>query len=76
MTICQNHIDITPNKRGGKSRIKCTRVTVYDILGALANGMSAAEILRDFSELTRENIQARLEHAVQRGRCLLVGSHK
>lgn len=66
MTTYQNHIEITPNKRGGKPCIKGTRITVYDILGALANGMDAVEILEDFPELTRENIQACLEYAASR----------
>lgn len=72
MTAYQNHIEITPNKRGGKPCIKGTRITVYDILGALANGMSAAEILEDFPELTREDIQACLEYAAQREQHLRV----
>jgi len=72
MTTYQNHLEITPNKRGGKPCIKGTRITVYDILGALANDMSAAEILHDFPELTREDIQACLEYAAQREQRLLV----
>jgi len=66
MTTYQNHLEITPNKRSGKPCIKGTRITVYDILGALAQGMSAAEILQDFPELTREHIQACLEYAASR----------
>lgn len=34
------------------------RITVYDILEYLASGMTEAEILEDFSELTSEDIKA------------------
>jgi len=35
----QDVIEITPGKRSGKPCIKNTRITVYDVLGWLANGM-------------------------------------
>jgi uncharacterized protein (DUF433 family) len=42
------------------------RITVYDVLGWLAAGMSHAEILEDFPELTEEYIRACLEFAADR----------
>ena len=39
------------------------RITVYDVLGYLASGMSIEEILDDFPELTREDILACLAYA-------------
>jgi hypothetical protein len=33
------------------------RITVYDILEYLASGMSEQEIIDDFPDLTRENMQ-------------------
>jgi uncharacterized protein (DUF433 family) len=42
------------------------RITVYDILGWLAAGMSHGEILEDFPELTEEDIRACLEFAADR----------
>jgi uncharacterized protein (DUF433 family) len=39
------------------------RITVYDVLGWLANGMSNEEILDDFPELTQQDIKACLEFA-------------
>lgn len=42
------------------------RITVYDVLGWLASGMSNAEILADFPELTPEDIQAALAFAADR----------
>jgi len=42
------------------------RITVYDVLGWLAAGMSHAEILEDFPELTEQDILACLEFAADR----------
>lgn len=55
-----NIIKITPGKRGGKPSVRDTRITVYDVLGWLASGMTKEEILRDYPELTTEDIQSRL----------------
>jgi uncharacterized protein (DUF433 family) len=51
-------ITIEPGKRSGKPCIRGLRITVYDILEYLAGGMSEAEILEDFSELTADDIKA------------------
>ena len=61
-----NIITIEPDKRGGKPCIRKMRITVYDVLGWLAEGMSFAEILDDFPELTEEDIKACLEFASDR----------
>ena len=62
----QHIITIEPGKRGGKPCIRNMRITVYDVLGWLAAGMSHAEILDDFPELTEEDIRACLEFAADR----------
>lgn len=59
-------ITIEPGKRGGKPCIRHMRITVYDVLGWLASGMTKEEILRDFPELTAEDIQACLQFAADR----------
>jgi uncharacterized protein (DUF433 family) len=64
------YITIEPGKRGGKPCIRGLRITVYDILDYLASGMSEAEILRDFPELTAEDIRACLAFAADRERRL------
>jgi uncharacterized protein (DUF433 family) len=64
-------ITIEPGKRGGKPCIRGMRITVYDVLGWLAAGMSHAEILDDFPELTEEDIRASLEFAADRERRLI-----
>lgn len=67
----QDYIEIAPGKRSGKACIKNTRITVYDVLAWLAQGMSFDEILDDFPELSREALQACLAYAAQREHRLL-----
>jgi uncharacterized protein (DUF433 family) len=50
------------------------RITVYDILGWLAAGMTISEIVSDFPELTGEDIQAALAFAADRDHHLIAGS--
>jgi len=54
------------NKRFGKPCIRETRITVYDVLGWLAAGMSNEEIITDFPELSVEDIKACLAYAADR----------
>jgi len=61
-------ITIEPGKRGGKPCIRGMRITVSDILGWLASGMTLDEILNDFDELTAEDIYAALSYAADRER--------
>ncbi len=61
-----NIITIEPGKRGGKPCIRGMRITVSDILGWLASGMTVEEIINDFDELTREDIYAALSYAADR----------
>ena len=61
-------ITIEPGKRGGQPIIRGMRMTVSDILGWLASGMSHSEIIDDFPELTEEDIRATLQFAADRER--------
>ncbi|MCW5697582.1 MAG: DUF433 domain-containing protein [Bauldia sp.] len=63
-------ITIEPGKRGGKPCIRGLRITVYDVLDCLASGMSEDAILRDFPDLTRDDIRACLAFAADRERRL------
>ena len=65
-------ITIEPGKRGGKPCVRGLRITVYDVLEYLASGMSQEEILRDFPDLTADDIRACLGFAADRERRLLV----
>ena len=66
MVNYQTIIKRNPNKRFGKPCIRDTRITVYDVLGWLAAGMTNEEIIKDFPELTYEDIQASLAYAADR----------
>lgn len=59
-------ITIEPGKRSGKPCIRNMRITVGDVLGWLAAGMSHDEILDDFPELTKEDILAALAYAADK----------
>lgn len=67
----KNLLTIDPEKRGGKPCIRGLRMTVYDVLEYLASGMSEADILKDFPDLTREDIRACLAFAADRERRLV-----
>ena len=67
----QKLITIDPEKRGGKPCVRGLRITVYEILDYLASGMSDDEILKDFPDLTVEDIRACLVFAANRERKLL-----
>jgi uncharacterized protein (DUF433 family) len=61
-------ITIEPGKRGGRPCIRGMRITVGDILGWLAAGMSESETIDDFPELTAGDIRAALAFAADRER--------
>lgn len=67
----RKHITIEAGKRGGKPCIRGLRITVYDVLEYLAAGMTEDEILRDFPDLTRDDIRACLAFAADRERRLV-----
>jgi len=56
-------IVIDPHVRFGRPVIIGTRISVYDILGWYASGMTMEEIIADFPELTKEHITAALAYA-------------
>ncbi len=64
-------ITIEPGKCGGKPCIRGLRITVYDVLDYLASGMTEAQIVHDFPDLTVEDIRACLTFAADRERRLM-----
>jgi uncharacterized protein (DUF433 family) len=68
----QDIITIESGKRSSKPCIRGVRITVSDILEYLAGGMTEAEILEDFSELTSADIKACLSFAADREKKLFV----
>ena len=67
-------IEILPEKKFGKPCIIGTRISVYDVLNWLANGMSKNEIIQDFPELNEEQINACLFFAADKEHKLRVAS--
>jgi uncharacterized protein (DUF433 family) len=63
-----SRIVIDPEIRFGKPCVRGTRITVGDVLSYLASGMSEADILIDFPQLTRDDIRACLAFAAERER--------
>ena len=67
----QDIITIEPGKRGGRPTVRGMRISVGDVLGWLAAGMSHEEILGDYPELREEDIRACLAYAADRERRLV-----
>lgn len=65
-------ITLESDKRGGKPCIRGLRITVYEVLDYLASGMTEAEILADFPDLTAEDLRASIAFAADRERRLMV----
>ena len=61
-------ITIDRGKRGGRPTIGRMRITVADVLGWLAAGMTHADIRTDYPELTEEDSMACLAYAAERER--------
>ena len=59
-------ITIEPGKRGGRPCIRGMRISVYDILGWLAAGMTNDQIVEEYPELTVNDILAALAYAADR----------
>lgn len=64
----RERITMEPGKRSGKPCVRGLRITVYDVLGYLASGMTYDEVLADFPELERDDILACLAFAAERER--------
>ncbi len=64
-------ITIDPGRRSGKPCVRDTRIAIYDVLDYLASGMSESDIVREFPELTAEDIRACLAFAADRERRLV-----
>lgn len=71
MRSYKGRITIEAGKRGGKPCIRGLRITVYDILECLANGMNEKEIIEDFPEIEHQDIQACLAFAADRERSII-----
>ena len=59
----RENIVSTPDVLRGKPRIKGTRIPVSLILGYMAAGNTREEIIKEFPDLTKEQITACLDYA-------------
>ena len=59
-------ITTDPGRRGGRPCVRDLRISVGDVHGWLAAGMSHGEILADDPELTEADIRACLAYAAER----------
>lgn len=71
VNVMDDRITIQPGKRGGRPSIRGLRITVYDVLAMLAEGMTEAEIVDDFPELEPADIRACLAYAASREQSVL-----
>lgn len=68
----RDRITIDHDTRSGQPCIGGLCITLYDILGYLAAGMTEAEILADFPDLEVADIRAALAFAADFDRRLLI----
>lgn len=61
-------ITVEPGKRSGQPCIRGLRITVWDVLGWLAAGMTEAEILADYPELEPDDFRAVYDFASRLGK--------
>jgi uncharacterized protein (DUF433 family) len=70
----KQHITINSEVRFGKPTIIGTRITVYDVLNWLANGMTINDIIEDYPELEEDQIKACLAYAADREHKIQIAS--
>ena len=59
----REHVEMTPDLHHGDPCIRGTRIPVAVVVGSLADGMSADEIIDAYPQLTLQDIQASLAYA-------------
>lgn len=64
--MTNSRITLDPSKRGGRPCIRNLRISIYDVLEMLAEGMSESEVIDDFPELELADIRACLAFAADR----------
>lgn len=63
VVVWKEHVVSDPEVLHGRPRLKGTRISVGLVLGYLAAGKSAEQIIAEFPDLTREQIAACLDYA-------------
>jgi uncharacterized protein (DUF433 family) len=67
-TDYRDRIVLDPQVRFGKPTVRGTRITVGDVLGYLAGGMSETDLSTEFPQLRHEDVLACLGFAADRER--------
>ena len=68
MNALLDRISIDPGICGGKPCIKGTRIWVTLVLDFLADGMTEAEILAEYPQLTHEDVLAAIAYGAEMSR--------
>ena len=66
--MTENRITIEPGKRSGQLCVRGLRITVWDVLGWMAAGMTMEQILADYPELELADFPAIFDYAARVGR--------
>ena len=70
----KQYITINPEIRFSKPIIIGTRITFFDVLNWLANGMTIENIIQDYPELNEIHIKACLSYAADREHKIQIAS--
>jgi uncharacterized protein (DUF433 family) len=60
-----NHITVNPHQMEGVLCVRGLRIPVAAVVGMVADGMSAEEILRSFPDIERDDIRESLQYAAE-----------
>ena len=63
--ITLDRISFDPNIMGGRACIRGMRITVAQVVNLVANGITIAEIIRDYPYLEEEDVRQALRYAAQ-----------
>lgn len=66
MAHLTDRITVNPKQCGGRPCVRGMRIRVTDVLDLLASGVSQEEILNDYPDLEREDLEACLRFASER----------
>jgi uncharacterized protein (DUF433 family) len=66
--MAEDRITVEPGKRSGQPCIRGLRITVWDVLGWLASGLTEEQILSDYPELEKADFPAVFDYAARVGR--------
>lgn len=58
-------IEVNPDICHGRPVIRGTRILVRNILGSLAGGESTKDIIKNYPELTNEDVESAIYYAIE-----------